>query len=95
MNFSRWFRDLSPSVFLSLSVFQAALLEYEWQALPLFLPSVDKERTEELLQAIQRKTVTLDTLRYNPLPVSSSPPAPADGEIDSAEPPQRHTQAVK
>lgn len=42
--------------------------------------SVDKERTEELLRAIQRKTVTLDTLRYNPLPPCSSPPAPSTGE---------------
>lgn len=41
--------------------------------------SVDKERTEELLRAIQRKTVTLDTLRYNPLPPCSSP-APTAGE---------------
>lgn len=41
--------------------------------------SVDKERTEELLRAIQRKTVTLDTLRYNPLPPCSSP-APSTGE---------------
>lgn len=44
------------------------------------LCSVDKERTEELLRAIQRKTVTLDTLRYNPLPPCSSPPAPSTGE---------------
>lgn len=29
--------------------------------------------------------MTLDTLRYNPLPVSSSPPAPADGEIHATE----------
>uniref|UniRef100_H3C8Z7 Gse1 coiled-coil protein n=1 Tax=Tetraodon nigroviridis TaxID=99883 RepID=H3C8Z7_TETNG len=36
----------------------------------------DKERTEELLRAIRRKSVTLDTLRYNPLPPCSSPPAP-------------------
>lgn len=42
--------------------------------------SVDKERTEELLKAIQRKTVTLDTLRYNPLPLCRSPPAPSTGE---------------
>ncbi|XP_071357772.1 genetic suppressor element 1-like isoform X2 [Trachinotus anak] len=44
----------------------------------------DKERTEELLKAIQRKTVTLDTLRYNPLPPCSSPPAPATGDSSSA-----------
>lgn len=42
--------------------------------------SVDKETTEELLKAIQRKSVTLDTLRYNPLPPCSSPPAPSVGE---------------
>ncbi|XP_041652245.1 genetic suppressor element 1-like isoform X2 [Cheilinus undulatus] len=44
----------------------------------------DKERTEELLKAIQRKTVTLDTLRYNPLPLCSSPPAPSAGDSSSA-----------
>ncbi|KAM3609683.1 uncharacterized protein V6R79_018466 [Siganus canaliculatus] len=43
----------------------------------------DKERTEELLRAIQRKTVTLDTLRYNPLPPCSSPPAPFTGDASS------------
>lgn len=59
--------------------------------LPLFLPSVDKERTEELLKAIQKKSVTLDTLRYNPLPLSSSPPAPADGEIHL----EKHIRAEK
>ncbi|XP_020512798.2 genetic suppressor element 1 isoform X1 [Labrus bergylta] len=47
----------------------------------------DKERTEELLKAIQRKTVTLDTLRYNPLPLSSSPPVPSAGDSSSATPP--------
>ncbi|XP_034540837.1 genetic suppressor element 1-like [Notolabrus celidotus] len=46
----------------------------------------DKERTEELLKAIQRKTVTLDTLRYNPLPLSSSPSAPSSGDFSSATP---------
>ncbi|KAM6961418.1 genetic suppressor element 1-like [Aplochiton taeniatus] len=46
----------------------------------------EKEKTEELLKAIQRKTVTLDTLRYNPLPSCSSPPAPETGE-SSASPP--------
>ncbi|XP_044049648.1 genetic suppressor element 1-like isoform X2 [Siniperca chuatsi] len=44
----------------------------------------DKERTEELLRAIQRKTVTLDTLRYNTLPPCSSPPAPSTGDSSSA-----------
>ncbi|KAM4619517.1 genetic suppressor element 1-like [Polymixia lowei] len=44
----------------------------------------DRERTEELLKAIQRKTVTLDTLRYNPLPPCSSPPAPSTGDASSA-----------
>ncbi|XP_056137820.1 genetic suppressor element 1-like isoform X2 [Lampris incognitus] len=44
----------------------------------------DKLRTEELLRAIQRKTVTLDTLRYNPLPPCSSPPAPSRGDSSSA-----------
>uniref|UniRef100_A0A3B4F0S7 Genetic suppressor element 1-like n=1 Tax=Pundamilia nyererei TaxID=303518 RepID=A0A3B4F0S7_9CICH len=44
----------------------------------------DKERTEELLKAIQRKTVTLDTLRYNPLPLCRSPPAPSTGDSFSA-----------
>uniref|UniRef100_UPI0037E7F2D3 genetic suppressor element 1-like isoform X1 n=2 Tax=Semicossyphus pulcher TaxID=241346 RepID=UPI0037E7F2D3 len=47
----------------------------------------DKERTEELLRAIQRKTVTLDTLRYNPLPPCSSPPAPSAGDSSSDPPP--------
>lgn len=42
--------------------------------------NLDKERTEELLRAIQRKTVTLDTLRYNPLPPVSSPPPLSTGE---------------
>ncbi|KAF3854695.1 hypothetical protein F7725_022750 [Dissostichus mawsoni] len=46
--------------------------------------SLHKERTEELLSAIQKKTVTLDTLRYNPLPPCSSPPAPSNGESSSA-----------
>uniref|UniRef100_A0A3Q3WPR9 Genetic suppressor element-like domain-containing protein n=1 Tax=Mola mola TaxID=94237 RepID=A0A3Q3WPR9_MOLML len=44
----------------------------------------DKERTEELLKAIQTKTVTLDTLRYNPLPQCSSP-APSTGETHTHE----------
>ncbi|CAB1441042.1 unnamed protein product [Pleuronectes platessa] len=44
----------------------------------------DKERAEELLRAIQRKTVTLDTLRYNPLPPCSSPPAPSTSDSSSA-----------
>ncbi|KAM4573187.1 genetic suppressor element 1-like isoform 1-T1 [Odontesthes bonariensis] len=44
----------------------------------------DKERTEELLRAIQRKTVTLDTLRYNPLPLCRSPTAPSAGDSSSA-----------
>ncbi|KAK5928181.1 hypothetical protein CgunFtcFv8_013264 [Champsocephalus gunnari] len=44
----------------------------------------DKERTEELLSAIQKKTVTLDTLRFNPLPPCSSPPAPSNGDSSSA-----------
>ncbi|XP_063335933.1 genetic suppressor element 1-like isoform X1 [Pelmatolapia mariae] len=44
----------------------------------------DKERTEELLKAIQRKTVTLDTLRYNPLPLCRSPPVPSTGDSFSA-----------
>ncbi|XP_058501803.1 genetic suppressor element 1-like isoform X2 [Solea solea] len=45
----------------------------------------DKEKAEELLRAIQRKTVTLDTLRYNPLPpCSSPPPAPSTGDSSSA-----------
>lgn len=47
----------------------------------LHLCNLDKERTEELLRAIQRKTVTLDTLRYNPVPPCSSPPTPPTGEI--------------
>uniref|UniRef100_A0A8C4YZC3 Genetic suppressor element-like domain-containing protein n=1 Tax=Gadus morhua TaxID=8049 RepID=A0A8C4YZC3_GADMO len=36
----------------------------------------DKEHTEGLLRAIQQKTVTLDTLRYNTLPPCSSPESP-------------------
>lgn len=44
----------------------------------------DKERTEELLRAIQRKAVTLDTLRYNPLPPCSSPTTPSAGDSSSA-----------
>uniref|UniRef100_A0A3Q3IQI0 Genetic suppressor element-like domain-containing protein n=1 Tax=Monopterus albus TaxID=43700 RepID=A0A3Q3IQI0_MONAL len=43
----------------------------------------DKERTEELLRAIQRKNVTLNTLRYNPLPFCSSPPAASAGDSSS------------
>ncbi|KAK2842145.1 hypothetical protein Q5P01_012345 [Channa striata] len=46
----------------------------------------DRERTEELLRAIQRKTVTLDTLRYKPLPPCSSSPAPPTGDSSSAAP---------
>ncbi|XP_026167537.1 genetic suppressor element 1-like isoform X2 [Mastacembelus armatus] len=42
-----------------------------------------KEKTEELLRAIQRKTVTLNMLRYNPLPLCSSP-APSTGDSSSA-----------
>ncbi|XP_034032590.1 genetic suppressor element 1-like isoform X2 [Thalassophryne amazonica] len=44
----------------------------------------EKERTEDLLRAIQRKNVTLDTLRYNPLPPCSSPPALSTGDSTSA-----------
>ncbi|KAM9854688.1 genetic suppressor element 1-like [Aulostomus maculatus] len=44
----------------------------------------DKERTEELLKAIQRKAVTLDTLRYNSLPPCSSPPAVTSSTGDSS-----------
>lgn len=54
--------------------------------------SVDKERTEELLRAIQRKTVTLDTLRYNPLPPCSSPPAPSTGETHTHTHLSKYTQ---
>ncbi|XP_056455526.1 genetic suppressor element 1-like [Gadus chalcogrammus] len=39
----------------------------------------DKEHTEGLLRAIQQKTVTLDTLRYNTLPPCSSPATPPRG----------------
>ncbi|KAM6937695.1 genetic suppressor element 1-like [Xenentodon cancila] len=46
----------------------------------------DKERTEELLRAIQRKTVTLDTLRYNPFPLCRSPTAPSTGDSSTAPP---------
>lgn len=66
-----------------LSVFT---LDTIWNALlfkendRLHLANLDKERTEELLRAIQRKSVTLDTLRYNPLPPGSSPPPPSTGE---------------
>ncbi|CAG03381.1 unnamed protein product, partial [Tetraodon nigroviridis] len=49
----------------------------------LHLCILDKERTEELLRAIRRKSVTLDTLRYNPLPPCSSPPAPPTGDAPS------------
>lgn len=48
--------------------------------------SVDKEKTEELLRAIQRKTVTLDTLRYNPLPLCRSPAALLTGESQTDTP---------
>ncbi|XP_017261512.1 genetic suppressor element 1 isoform X2 [Kryptolebias marmoratus] len=44
----------------------------------------DKERTEELLKAIQRKAVTLDTIRYNPRPLCRSPAAPSAGDSSSA-----------
>ncbi|XP_040024643.1 genetic suppressor element 1-like isoform X1 [Gasterosteus aculeatus] len=44
----------------------------------------DKERPEGLLKAIQRKTVTLDTLRYNPLPPCSSPLANLTCDSSSA-----------
>lgn len=44
----------------------------------------DKERTEELLKAIQKKTVTLDTLRYNPLPLCRSPAALLTGDSSTA-----------
>ncbi|XP_038155908.1 genetic suppressor element 1-like isoform X1 [Cyprinodon tularosa] len=47
----------------------------------------DKERTEELLRAIQRKTVTLDTLKYNPLPLCRSPAALLNGDSSTAPPP--------
>ncbi|KAM9754469.1 genetic suppressor element 1-like isoform 2-T2 [Menidia menidia] len=50
----------------------------------------DKERTEELLRAIQRKTVTLDTLRYNPLPLCRSPTAPSADDSYSAPPSNNH-----
>ncbi|XP_014873239.1 genetic suppressor element 1-like isoform X3 [Poecilia latipinna] len=44
----------------------------------------DKEKTEELLRAIQRKTVTLDTLRYNPLPLCRSPASLLTGNSSAA-----------
>ncbi|KAM4553283.1 genetic suppressor element 1-like isoform 1-T1 [Fundulus diaphanus] len=44
----------------------------------------DKERTEELLRAIQRKTVTLDTLKYNPLPLCRGPAALLTGDSATA-----------
>ncbi|XP_077104287.1 genetic suppressor element 1 isoform X3 [Siphateles boraxobius] len=36
----------------------------------------DNERVEELLQAIKKKSVTLDNIRHNPHPLSRSPAAP-------------------
>ncbi|XP_054589123.2 genetic suppressor element 1 isoform X1 [Nothobranchius furzeri] len=50
----------------------------------------DKERTEELLRAIQRKTVTLDTLRYNPLPLCRSPAIPSTGDSSKLSQPNGH-----
>ncbi|XP_047207889.1 genetic suppressor element 1-like isoform X3 [Girardinichthys multiradiatus] len=44
----------------------------------------DKERTDELLRAIQRKTVTLDTLKYNPLPLCRRPAALLTGDHSTA-----------
>ncbi|XP_078804995.1 genetic suppressor element 1 isoform X1 [Oryzias latipes] len=44
----------------------------------------EKERTEELLMAIQRKTVTLDTLRYNPSPLCRSPSLRSAGDSSTA-----------
>lgn len=50
----------------------------------------DKEKTEELLRAIKRKTVTLDTLRYNPLPPCNTPPPPLNGDSSSVPLPNGH-----
>ncbi|XP_057692586.1 genetic suppressor element 1-like isoform X1 [Corythoichthys intestinalis] len=51
----------------------------------------DKEKTEELLKAIEKKIVTLDTLRYNAVPPcsssSSSPPAAASSTAESSSTP--------
>uniref|UniRef100_A0A8C7C806 Gse1 coiled-coil protein n=1 Tax=Oncorhynchus kisutch TaxID=8019 RepID=A0A8C7C806_ONCKI len=40
----------------------------------------DKEKMEGLLKAIKLKSVTLDTIRYNPLPLCRSPPVSPTGE---------------
>ncbi|XP_068595759.1 genetic suppressor element 1 [Brachionichthys hirsutus] len=45
----------------------------------------EKESTEELLRATQRKAAALDTLRYDPL--CGSPPALSSGDSSSAPPP--------
>ncbi|XP_051917592.1 genetic suppressor element 1-like isoform X1 [Hippocampus zosterae] len=48
----------------------------------------DKEKTEELLRAIEKKIVTLDTLRYNSVPpCSSSPPAVPSSLVESSSTP--------
>ncbi|KAM8862089.1 genetic suppressor element 1-like isoform 1-T1 [Synchiropus picturatus] len=51
-----------------------------------------KERTEELLKAIQKKTVTLDTLRYNSAPLCRTPPAAITSNGDSPAPPSSEHQ---
>lgn len=71
-------------------------LDIIWNALifkgndRLNLANLDKERTEELLRAIQRKTVTLDTLRYNP----SSPPPASTGETNSQMHKNKHKHII-
>ncbi|XP_019912130.3 genetic suppressor element 1 [Esox lucius] len=40
----------------------------------------DKEKVEGLLNAVKLKTVTLDTIRYNPSPLCCSPPVPSTGD---------------
>ncbi|XP_061532545.1 genetic suppressor element 1-like isoform X1 [Phycodurus eques] len=53
----------------------------------------DKEKTEELLRAIEKKIVTSDTLRYNSVPPCSSgpPAAPSSSGRSSSTPPSRQS----
>ncbi|XP_055078425.1 genetic suppressor element 1-like isoform X1 [Periophthalmus magnuspinnatus] len=51
----------------------------------------EKQKAEELLKAIKKKTVTLDTIRYNPVPPCSTPsPPPLNGDSKSISLPNGH-----
>lgn len=45
-----------------------------------FFSLLDNKKVGELLQAIKKKSITLDTIRHAPHPLCKSPPAHISGE---------------